>query len=316
MINLGLIGVGKWGINYLNTVKNVENAKIKYICSHSQETLNKFSDSYIKSTNYRDLLKYSDLDGVIIATPALTHFKMATVFIKARIPILIEKPVCISYKESQKLRNLIIEYKSLFVAGHIYIYHPAIIKMKQLFTKIGDLRYIQTQGGSFGPFRSDISALWDWAPHDVSLCLYLIGKYPYKIQSWGENYSTNIKREADNIHFRMFFTEKIISRSNIGRMFPIKRRSVLAIGSKGILLFDDTQEKKLILLDFSENQNNIVNIQYPMYEEILPLQNELEFFIKRIKNKLYSKIDIEFTMQVTKIIQKIENGINQSSIYY
>jgi UDP-2-acetamido-3-amino-2,3-dideoxy-glucuronate N-acetyltransferase len=316
MIKLALIGPGKWGVNYLNTIKEVKDAKIKYICARTQETLNNFSNEYKKTTNYEKLFNYHDLDGVILATPASTHFEIAAKFIKARLPILVEKPLTISYKEALELKNMAVKYRTLVKTGHIYIYHPAIIKMKQLLPNIGKLIHVETQGGNFGPFRSDVSTLWDWAPHDISLYLYLIEKYPLKIQSWGEKYSSDKQKEYDNIQFRMVFPGGITGFSSIGRMFPLKRRNLLVIGNHGALFFDDTQIKKLAFYSFSKDLPGmkIDNFQYPVYDKKLPLKKELEAFITQINIKDQSNNDIEFALQVAKITHQIENKLKLNKL--
>lgn len=76
MITLGLVGVGAWGKNYLKTISLFERIKVKYVCTRSQNSLQQLPNSTTKTTDYKELAKYHDIDGIIVATPASTHFKI------------------------------------------------------------------------------------------------------------------------------------------------------------------------------------------------------------------------------------------------
>src|SRR3989344_6498148 len=123
MITLSLIGAGKWGKNYINTIHSLSFCELP--------------DSYIKTKNYKELLNFNNIDGVIIATPASTHFQIAKAFLEKGFNVLIEKPLTTSYKAALKLYRIAEKTKSTVMVGHIFLYNPAFLKVKELIKSIG-----------------------------------------------------------------------------------------------------------------------------------------------------------------------------------
>jgi UDP-2-acetamido-3-amino-2,3-dideoxy-glucuronate N-acetyltransferase len=302
MINLALIGLGKWGKNYLETVKKIPDVKIKYICAVTTKTLDKYSSKYIKTTNYLDLLSRNDLNGVIIATPAATHYKIAQAFLKRRIPVLVEKPLTLTYLDAKKLVALARRQQTSLMIGHIYLYHPAFIKLLQLLPKLGHIEYIECEAGNFGPFRKDISPLWDWLPHDLSMCLKIIKQKP-KIVSISKQYQ-------DHIYKIILKVGEIDINININNFLPTRKRKITVIGDKGILIFDDTQQKKLYLYKITKN-NLTPNPIFIKYKSMLPLENEVRIFINHLNEKI-KIIDVNQAVGIIKLIYELEHQIKIS----
>ena len=122
---------------------------------------------------WNELIKYKELDGIIIATPPDSHFQIAKYYIKKNIKILDEKPVCLNYTQTKKLFNLTKKYKAVVLVNHIHLLSPAFIKLKQ-YLKKETVSKISSYGYGTGPIR-DYSALLDWSPHDSSMIYSLIG---------------------------------------------------------------------------------------------------------------------------------------------
>ncbi len=238
MITLALIGVGRWGGNFLNTVKRMNTCNIKYIASRSVKTISQLPSQYIKTTNYKDFLKCSDIDGVIIATPGSTHYEIIKTFLSTKQPMLVEKPFTTNYKNALNIRKLV-KGKPNIMVGHIYLYNPAYLTVKKLVPRIGKLRYISFKGYNYGPFRNDMSALWEWAPHGVSICLDLIDDQPLEVTAWVLNSLRPKTKLYDNIQIQLKFKNGIVSLLEFGWLYPYKRRELIIYGSKSTILFDD-----------------------------------------------------------------------------
>src|SRR5689334_8453144 len=118
MTRIALIGTGKWGINYLNTIEKMNNCKITHIVSLSSKSLSRFSNLYHKTTNYLDLLSESEIDGVIIASPGSTHYKIVNDLIN-KYPLLVEKPLTLSLKNALQINK----NGNQLMVGHVYLYN-------------------------------------------------------------------------------------------------------------------------------------------------------------------------------------------------
>ena len=212
MTNLALIGVGKWGRNYLSAVKDIPNCQIKYTRTHE----------------YQDLLEKDDIDGVIIATPASTHFEIASEFLQKGFNLLIEKPLAANSSEAEKLYELWTKTKPKVLVGLTYLYNQNYQKMKLKLPEIGQIKEIVFEGLS-SPVRNDVNILWDWGPHVVSLFLDLVQKPVSKINYSGQKDSGNLELEFDS---------GIKASSYMQWINPEKIRMLKIIGETGELQVD------------------------------------------------------------------------------
>lgn len=302
MINLALIGIGDWGRNYLSTIKAFPNCQIKYVCSRSPEKLLPFNENFIKTTNFKELLKYQDIDGVIIATPGSTHYQIAKELLKKGFNLLIEKPLTINYKDTLKLKT-----SAKVLVGHIYLFDPAFLKAKQLLKKIGPIQYVSYEAINKGPYRSDMSVLWDLGPHPISLLLDIYQKDPIQIQAWGINCLKLKSKLLDMVMLKMKFPDKTQAFVKISWLSPIKRRELTIVGVKSTLVYNDLQPNRLTLF---ENMGS--KVKHPSYPHRLPLEVELGEFIDAIsKNRAIERSNLDFGIRVTKLLSFAEQSIRK-----
>lgn len=307
MITLALIGAGSWGRNYIKTVSSIKGVKLKYIFARTAKTLNTLPGIYNKIQDYKQLPKYKDIDGVIIATPATTHFPILKYLMPLGYYFLVEKPLVASYQDAIALKNINEKNKnSMIMTGHIYLYNPAFIKMLDLISNVGDIKYIDLEGCNWGPFRSDVSALWDYLPHDVSMCLELLKKDPIEVSACGIN--------SDMVYLRFKFEKNIKAFFKIGRMSPVKKRRMEIVGNKGSLIFDDTSDNKITFFKHASKDqfDKISRATYPSYEKIEPLRMQLNEFINCIKNNKNPKTDLSHALKVIKIIHFAEKSLKSN----
>lgn len=319
MINLALIGIGEWGKNYLSTSRVFSNCRIKYICARTTRTLEQLDGNFIKTTNYRDLFKYQDIDGVIIATPGSTHSQIAKEFIEKGFNLLIEKPLSIDYKQATQLKKLKNRTHAEILVGHTYLFDPAFIQMKKLIKQIGSLKYVSYEAVNNGPFRSDMSVLWDLGPHAVSLLLDIYGKNPIKIKSWAQNYLRPKTNFFDVINIEIEFPNKCNALVKISCLSPIKRRELIVVGSESTLVYNDLLSNRLAFFEGMGPEfkgkaviRKVPKIKYPSYERIPPLQVELGEFINALSKKLaIRKSNLDFGIKVTHLLSLVEDSIKK-----
>lgn len=292
---LALIGEGKWGKNYVRTINSLQNCVLPA--------------KYIKTRNYEDLFAQKDIDGVIIATPSSTHFSVARDFLERGFNVLIEKPLTTSYREAVLLKKMADKGNSVAMVGHIFLYHPAIIQMKKQLKKIGKIMFILTESMDFGPIRTDVSSLWDWAPHDISIVINLLENFPVAVSAWAINALTPKTNLHDMCFLKLSFPNNVTVIISLGWLSPVKKRNIVVVGEKGSLVFDDTQAKKLIHIVASEDKKEVF---YPKYSGELPLTAQVLEFIDSIDNKRKPKTDIDAGVAVIKVIEEAENSIRTS----
>lgn len=303
MITLALIGVGKWGSNYLRTVKDIPSLKIKYICS-GQKSLQKLPSNYMKINNYKKLAEIKDLDGIIIATPPSSHFEIANFFLNRGFNVLVEKPITLNYNDALKLLNTAKKSNKILMAGHIYLHNPAFLEVKKRLKEIGNIKRIHSEGMDKGPVRTDVSALWDWAPHDLSMCLSLLNSMPISVSGSGIGEKTK-----DGFYgaysFILKFPKNILVNTNVSWNSKAKKRKLIIYGEKKTIFFDD-KEKKIVI-----KNNNDGKTQNVVFSNESPLTKEVLDFVKLIKNEDSDNIDAKLAVNVIKILETLEKSAEQ-----
>ncbi len=291
MIKLALIGRGPWGNNYIKTISKLSN------CVLPKE--------FIKAKDYKALFKYKkDIDGVVIATPPTTHFKIAHDVLSQGLPVLVEKPLTTSLSDAKKLLEIQKKRKLIAMVGHIYLYHPAFQAMKKQLQSIGKIHYITTEGMDYGPIRTDVSALWDWATHDISMAMDLLNQKPISVFGWGvKRYESNMNIDMCYVKLQFRTIPVIIS---IGWLSPVKKRSITVVGETGAILFDDTKVDKLALAKNLELKHQAQKINY---KESPPLTQEILAFVDCIIKRKDPQTSLQQGADVVYVIESIQKSL-------
>ena len=289
-----LIGKGRWGKNIIATIEKIPEAALA--------------------------LGEKDIDAVIIATPAATHMKIALPFIKQGLPVFIEKPMTTSLADAKKLKEAAQKSGSLVFVGHIHIYNPAYIEAKKLIKKIGRIRFLYGEGANNGPYRNDVSAIWDWAPHDIAMMLDIIGTKPASVQAWGISALRPKTKLQDIGYIKLVFPNGTVGFIFNSWLFPEKRKRLTIVGEKSSIVIDDTAEQKVIFYKnmgpFLKNKKGIIEISRkepevirPSYSGDSPLASELKAFFKNIRKKEKSKTGIAEGLAVVEVLEAAEKSI-------
>ena len=180
-VRLGVIGVGRWGRNYLRTIEAAEGAILARIASRNPETADLVPAACTIDADWRRVAAADDLDGVIIAAPPAAHAEICTVAIDAGMAVLVEKPLTIDVAEAEALLRRAADRGATMMVGHTHLFHPAYQTLKALLPTLGPVRRLRGRAGNNDLYRPDISVLWDWAPHDIAMCLDLVGTAPAEV---------------------------------------------------------------------------------------------------------------------------------------
>src|SRR3989338_11682823 len=195
-INVGIIGLGKFGRNYLRTFAGIKNANIGWICASSQKSLNEagllLKQHPFKSTSdYMDVLKDKNVDSVAIITPGSTHYALVKKALNAGKNVIAEKPLAFSSAQAEELYNIAHQKKKTLMVSNIHRFNPGIKRIKNDAEKgkFGKVNYVKYDHFGNGPIRKDMGALWDFFPHAASIFLYLFEAMPSTISASGISFT-------------------------------------------------------------------------------------------------------------------------------
>lgn len=313
-----VIGGGSWGENHIKALYRM--GKLGAIVENNPQRLNEILEKYKAVQGYNcieDALECG-YDGYIVATPAETHFQIGSILLKESQNVLIEKPLSLCSKDSFNLVMMAEKYKAKLMVGHLMIFHPAIVKIKELIDegKIGDLRYIYSNRLNLGKVRTEENALWSLAPHDISILNYLCGKLPEldTIKASGGCYLQN--GIDDMVVASYHYPGNINAHVFVSWLHPFKEHRLIVIGSKAMLVYEDSSEKKNVLIydsGFELTDGKPIKWEKPSqivsYEPSSPLDNELNYFIGHLDTEI-NIADGKSGHEVIRILEKTDECLH------
>ena len=245
-VRLGLIGAGRWGRNYISTISRLEDVELGCVASRSDAARPLVLPSCPVTSDWRELARRADLDGVIVATPPRLHAPMAEVCLRAGKPVLVEKPLTLSSAEAKALQETAASTGCWAMVEHTHLFHPAYRRLKRLLPELGPIERIRACAGNRGPFRRDAPVLWDWGAHDVAMCLDLLDRLPDRVQARRIETSATADGLGETVELTLGFGA-VEASITVGNLFDTKRRRLDVVTSGGTLTYDDLAASPLVV---------------------------------------------------------------------
>ena len=253
MIRIAQLGCGYWGPNLLRNFSAQPECHVKWVAEEDPKRRAYVEANYPKTqttSHWQDVLNDSEVDAVIIATPASTHYTLGKACLEAGKHIFVEKPLAMCLPEADALVQLAAGRRRTLMAGDTFLYNAAVRYMKQLLTdgELGEVYYIYSQRLNLGQVRTDVNAWWNLAPHDISILLYLMdGELPVSVSAHGVDY---IQPKIEDVVFAtLTWANRMIAHIQVSWLDPSKTRKMTVVGSRKMLVYDDVSEDKIAIID-------------------------------------------------------------------
>ena len=335
MVNIGIIGCGYWGPNLLRNFLGLSRCHVRSVAELDAGRLAYLKEkhpSLSTTKNYKDLFT-KDFDAVIIATPPPTHYQFAKEALSHRKHVLIEKPMAMTAAEAQELIDLSRQNQRTLMAGHTFEYNAAVQALKGYIQSgdIGQPYYIYSQRLNLGVIRQDINALWNLAPHDISILIYLFEKMPFSVAARG--YAFIQPGIEDLVFLTLQFPDDLVAHVHVSWLDPSKVRRMTLVGSKKMIIYDDTSDAKIKIYEKGITRQNIKeslgryddfgkfqlmksagNVVFPKIDFVEPLSVECEHFLDCIVNKKQPMTDGENGLRVVKVLEAAQRSLEQNGI--
>ena len=325
MLNIAQIGVGYWGPNLLRNLVANKSCEVPCVAELSKERQDYVKGIYpaIKVTdNVDDIFNNRDIDAVVIATPVATHYDFAIRSLESGKHILVEKPLARSVKEVEHIGRVAVEKGRVAMVGHTFLFNAAVRYVKELIDsgQIGDVRYIYSQRLNLGRIRSDVDALWNFSPHDISIIQYWLGDpKPVSVVRRGVAY---IQKDIEDVVFlNIKYQDNVMANIHVSWLDPSRVRSMTVVGSKKMVVYDDAAENKIAIYDkgiermaeqgkhMDYDNQHFQSFDYRSGDVLLPkinfkepLKVEIDHFIDCIQNGTKCLTGIEHAKKVVEIL--------------
>ncbi|MCH7597303.1 MAG: Gfo/Idh/MocA family oxidoreductase [Planctomycetes bacterium] len=251
MIRIGVSGAGAWGQNLLRNVDANEATELVAVCDPDAAARKRVAARYTDAKVYEAfecMLGDRRLDAVIVASPPCFHFDQAKKAIDAGLHVLVEKPMCKLRKEAQELVRLADGAGRVLMAGHTFLYSNLVHEVKRCIDsgELGDVMYIHSQRLNLGRVRRDVDAMWNFAPHDISITCYLLDAWPQRVNARGASFIQRADDIADVAFFQMDFADGRMMGGHVSWLDPQKVRRMVIVGSEKMLVYDDVDSLRHI----------------------------------------------------------------------
>ena len=300
-LNIGLVGAGPWGLNYISTIAKLDGMNLVRLASSNPDSANQVGPECVISDKWQDVVNARELDGIVIASPPTTHFDIAMAAIKNGLPVLLEKPMTLLVSDSEKLLSAAQDLEAIVMVDHIHLYSSAWEVVRRKAPELGAIQAITGTAGKWGPFPSKTPVLWEWGSHDVAMCISLMGRVPKKVSI--KRIESKMGGETLNLVLDFGYAN---ARLNIGNLYREPKKSFTISFDRGELTYDDTLdgENKLRFKISHEDPGGTFKL-----DSSRPLERCLQGFRDLILRGAPEWDDVILGTQVTKTLARLESKL-------
>jgi len=327
-LGIAVLGCGYWGINYVRIFNELPNTRVVAVCEKRvdrlQEVGKRFPDA-ILTTEVDDALGQEGVDAVVVCTEATSHYEVVSKCISRGKHVLVEKPITTISDHAQKLIDQAAAKKVTLMVGHTFLYNPAVRKVKEYVEtgEVGRVYYLYASRTNLGPIRHDVNALWDLAPHDISIFNYLLDSKPDWVSAVGTKVLRNAREDVGFV--TLGYPNGIVGHIHVSWADPNKVREVVVVGSdrrvvfndlnpleqvrvfeKGVFAPSDTEAETYGEHQFLIRDGSIIS---PRIEVSEPLKNQCNHFLETVTLGIRPLTDGEAGMAVVQVMEAIDRSI-------
>lgn len=316
--DVAVVGCGYWGKNLVRNF--AELGSLRTVCEVREGVNGEVRNKYHvpTCTSLDEVLNDPEIRGVAIAAPASQHYTLAMRCLLAGKHVFVEKPLAMHYDEGRKLMAAAKNQNRVLMVGHILQYHPAILTLKELIAEgeLGHIKYIYSSRLNLGKLRTEENILWSFAPHDISVILFLLHEMPTRVASQGGTYLD--LKIVDTTMTTCQFASGANAHIFVSWLHPFKEQKLCIVGGKKMAVFDDTEpERKLVLYSHRIDWVNRVPVAHKDGGQVIPLpaeeplRNECQHFLDCIHTGKTPRTDGENGLQVLQVLEACGKSLAQ-----
>ena len=327
MIKVAQIGVGYWGPNLLRNLAANKECQVKTVidlAKNRREYVKNLYPGIHVSNDIQVVVEDKAISAAVIATPVKTHFDLARMMLNAGKHVLVEKPMATDLKQIDNLQSVAKKNNLTAMVSHTFLFNAAVRYIKNLIDSgsLGDIRYLYSQRLNLGRIRSDVDALWNFAPHDISIIQYWLNEPdPLSVAVHGMDYMQD--GIQDVVFMNIKYPGKIMANIHVSWLDPQKVRKMIIVGSKKMVVYNDVADEKIAIYDkgidrmatlgeYMDYDNPAaLSFNYRSGDVLLPkikfeepLKVEIAHFIDCILNGTKCLTDIQHAKKVIQILRQ------------
>ena len=325
-LKIGIIGCGYWGPNLVRAFVEIPEASVRAVSDLNTARLEHIAVRHPQIehlvVDHRQLFDLG-LDAVVVSTPPDTHYEIVRSCLERGLDVFVEKPLATGSRHALQLVELAERHDRILMVGHIGVYNPAVRALKQMVDggELGEIRYIDAVRVGLGLFNPTMNVIWDLAPHDLAILMFLLGESPWTVSTRG---MACVQEAIEDVAYvTLTFPSGILAHARMSWLDPSKTRRITVVGSKKMAVYDDLESlEKVKVYDksvnairqtdtFGESQfayhyGSVVS-PYIHFDE--PLRLECLHFLRCVSDRTQPLTDGRHGLQVVQVIEAAQRSL-------
>lgn len=306
---IGLIGLGFWGEKLLLSCRDLNiSVVVTDMDPKRREYIHARYPDISVASSVNEIFTAQSVIACIIATPPLTHFSLAVSALTHRKHVLVEKPMTQDSEEAKKLIHLAIKHKCILMVDHIFLFSPVIHTVKRYIEKgaIGQITMIKSVRER-GRIHKGSCALWDLAPHDISIASFLLDGSPVRARILTPHAYPKIIEDAA---YQLTYPNHVTLEGRVSWITPVKKRQMEIIGKSGAMTIRwDSGSEQLTLYKPSKGKYSFhTQKTYNRTPKEPPMNTMLRHFLTSMKHNQSPLTDGRHALQVIQAISALHTS--------
>jgi predicted dehydrogenase len=325
MTTVAIAGLGQWGSNLARNFNEL--ADLAWVCDRSDERLAMAAARYPgarATTDFDEVLEEGAVEAVVVATPVPTHAELARRALQAGKHVFVEKPMALGAEDAEALVALAEELGLTLMPGHLLLYHPGVLKLKEIVDSgdLGNVLYVYGNRQNLGTIRPDENALWSLGAHDLSVILHLLGEEPSELSAHGESF---LKEGVEDVVFcYLRFPSGRTAHMHLSWLDPHKLRRLTVVGTEKMAVFDDMElDRKVTVYDktaeqalgtYGEWSTRTGDVFSPRVPNDEPLRLECEHFLSLARGEGDGLADARAGVAVVRALEQLQASLERERV--
>src|SRR5919201_6105559 len=317
-VRVGVVGCGYWGPQLIRNFNELRTAELVAVAERRPDRLDYVQEHYRQVaalSDYQDLLR-QDLEAVVIATPIQTHYQLTRAALLAGKHVMVEKPLATSVQDALELQRMAAERNLVVMVGHTFLYNPAVRELRRLVAsgELGQIYYLDAARLNLGLFQREVDVIWDLAPHDISILLYVLQRRIKRVSARG---SACVQAGVHDVaYLELLFECDVRAQIHVSWLDPCKVRRLTIVGDRKMAVYNDVSftEKIRIYNTGVEPPNNDTFGEFQLsyrYGEMTapyipwqePLRLQCEHFVSCVQTGAKPESDVDHGIEVVAVLE-------------
>ena len=327
-VKVGVVGCGYWGPKLVRNFYELPGCDLRLVCDLRPERLEHIQELYGVGVTSRYAEVLDEVDAVALATPVSTHYALARQALEAGKDVLVEKPLTADSQQARELVDLAERSGRLIMVGHTFEYNPAVEYLRSLIERgeLGTIYYVSATRVNLGIFQKDINVLWDLAPHDISILIFILGMTPVTVSARGRAY---VQRGIHDVAYvTLDFPNSVMADLRVSWLDPCKIRRITVVGSRKMVVYDDVEpvekikiyDKGVEMPPYSDTLEEFRlsyrygDITTPPISTEEPLKIECRHFLDCVRSRQRPRSDGRSGLRVVSILEAADHSLNNGGL--